>query len=234
MKCIIIDDDEMSCRVLEDYVNRTSFLEFQQSFTNAVEAINYIREGNRVNLIFLDIEMPEMTGIEFLNTITHPPQIVIVSSMEKYALEAFEYSVTDYLLKPITYARFFKAANKALENFNKDLHGYDDKEIFIKKSNSLVKIKYSDILWVEALENYVVINTRTEKFTIHFTMKAIENQLPGAFFKRVHRSFIVNIREIFSIEDNSIVIKMPEGKKIIPIGKSYRDKLLKELNLMNK
>jgi DNA-binding LytR/AlgR family response regulator len=234
MKCIIIDDDELSCRLLEDFVKRTSFLELVQSFTNAVDAINFIKDGNVVNLIFLDIEMPEMTGIDFLNTITHPPQIVIVSSMEKYALEAFEYSVTDYLLKPITYARFFKAANKALENYDRNQQGSDDKEIFIKKSNSLVKIKYSDILWVEALENYVVINTRNDKFTIHFTMKAIENQLPNSLFKRVHRSFIVNIREIFSIEDNSIMIKMADGKRTVPIGKSYRDKLLKEINLMNK
>jgi DNA-binding LytR/AlgR family response regulator len=178
--------------------------------------------------------MPEMTGIDFLNTITNPPQIIIVSSRDKYALEAFEYSVTDYILKPINYARFFKAANKALESSTKNIQDADEKEIFIKKSNSLVKIKYSDILWVEALENYVVINTRGDKFTIHFTMKAIENQLPNSLFKRVHRSFIVNIREIFSIEDNSVVIKLPEGKKIIPIGKSYKDKLLSEINLMNK
>ncbi|MDD2279569.1 MAG: LytTR family DNA-binding domain-containing protein [Bacteroidales bacterium] len=234
MKCILIDDDEMSCRVLEDYVNRTSFLELLQTFNNAVDAINFMKEGNSVDLIFLDIEMPEMTGIDFLNTITNPPQIIIVSSRDKYALEAFEYSVTDYILKPINYARFFKAANKALESSTKNIQDADEKEIFIKKSNSLVKIKYSDILWVEALENYVVINTRGDKFTIHFTMKAIENQLPNSLFKRVHRSFIVNIREIFSIEDNSVVIKLPEGKKIIPIGKSYKDKLLSEINLMNK
>ncbi|HDP54292.1 MAG TPA: response regulator transcription factor [Bacteroidetes bacterium] len=234
MKCILIDDDIMSCRVLEDYVNRTSFLELLQTFNNAVDAINFIKEGNSVDLIFLDIVMPEMTGIDFLNTITHPPQIIIVSSREKYALEAFEYSVTDYLLKPINYARFFKAANKALENSSRNSQVEDEKEIFIKKSNSLVKIKYSDILWVEALENYVVINTRNDKFTIHFTMKAIENQLPNSLFKRVHRSFIVNISEIFSIEDNSVVIKLAEGRKIIPIGKSYKEKLLNDINLINK
>ena len=234
MKCILIDDDIMSCRVLEDYVNRTSFLELLQTFNNAVDAINFIKEGNSVDLIFLDIVMPEMTGIDFLNTITHPPQIIIVSSREKYALEAFEYSVTDYLLKPINYARFFKAANKALENSSRNSQVEDEKEIFIKKSNSLVKSKYSDILWVEALENYVVINTRNDKFTIHFTMKAIENQLPNSLFKRVHRSFIVNISEIFSIEDNSVVIKLAEGRKIIPIGKSYKEKLLNDINLINK
>lgn len=234
MKCILIDDDEMSCRVLEDYVNRTSFLELLRTFNNAVDAINFMKAGNRVDLIFLDIEMPEMTGIDFLNTITNPPQIIIVSSREKYALEAFEYSVTDYILKPLNYARFFKAANKALESSTKNTQDTDEKEIFIRKSSSLIKIKYSEILWVEALENYVVINTRGDKFTIHFTMKAIENQLPNSTFKRVHRSFIVNIREIFSIEDNSVVIKLTEGRKVIPIGKSYKEKLMNEINLMSK
>ena len=235
MNCIIIDDDEMSRRVVEEFVGRTDFLEHTNSFTNAVEAINFIKQGENVNLIFLDIEMPEMSGIDFLNTLTQPPQIIIISSKEKYAIQAFDYSVTDYLLKPITYARFFKAASKAYEIFNKNRSIIDsDKEIFIKKNSSLVRIKYNDILWVEALENYVVINTTTEKFTIHFTMKSIENQLPNIKFKRVHRSFIVNINRITSIEDNSIIIKMTEGKKVIPIGKSYRDKLLSEINLMNK
>lgn len=235
MNCIIIDDDEMSRRVVEEYINRTDFLDLTYSFSGAIEAINYLKQGEDVHIIFLDIEMPEMSGIEFMNTLNHTPQVIIISSKEKYALQAFEYSVTDYLLKPITYARFFKAASKAYEVFNKGRSLTDgDKEIFIKKNSSLVRIKYNDILWVEALENYVVINTINEKFTIHFTMKSIENQLPLSKFKRVHRSFIVNVSRIASIEDNSVVIKMNEGRKIIPIGKSYRDKLLREINLMNK
>ena len=236
MNCIIIDDDEMSRRVVEEYINRTDFLNLTHSFSGAVEAINFLKQGDEdVQLIFLDIEMPEMTGIEFMNTLTHTPHVIIISSKEKYALQAFEYSVTDYLLKPITYARFFKAVSKVYEVFNKGRSLNDvDKEIFIKKNSSLVRIKYNDILWVEALENYVVINTPNEKFTIHFTMKSIENQLPLVKFKRVHRSFIVNVSRIASIEDNSVVIKMNEGRKVIPIGKSYRDKLLREINLMNK
>jgi len=235
MNCIIIDDDEMSRRVVEEFVNRTDFLNLSSSFTNAVEAINYLKQGEEVHLIFLDVEMPEMTGIEFLNSLNLPPQVIIVSSKEKYAIQAFDYSVTDYLLKPISYARFFKAASKAYEIFNKGRSFADtDKEIFIKKNSSLVRIKYNDILWVEALENYVVINTTTDKFTIHFTMKSIENQLPVAKFKRVHRSFIVNVSRITSIEDNSVIIKMTDSKKVIPIGKSYREKLLNEINLMNK
>ncbi len=235
MNCIIIDDDDLSRRVIEEFVKRTEYLTLTQSFSGPVEAINYLKQGNEIDLIFLDIEMPEMSGIEFLTTLARPPQIIIVSSKEKYALEAFEYSVTDYLLKPVTYARFFKAVNKAFDVFANTKHDIDaEKEIFIKKNSSLVRLKYNDILWVEALENYVVINATTDKFTIHFTMKAIESQLPATRFKRVHRSFIVNISRIASIEDNSIIIKLADGKKVIPIGKSYRDKLLKEINLMNK
>lgn len=235
MNCIIIDDDDLSRRVIEEFVKRTEYLTLTQSFSGPVEAINYLKQGNEIDLIFLDIEMPEMSGIEFLTTLARPPQIIIVSSKEKYALEAFEYSVTDYLLKPVTYARFFKAVNKAFDVFANTRHDIDaEKEIFIKKNSSLVRLKYNDILWVEALENYVVINATTDKFTIHFTMKAIESQLPANRFKRVHRSFIVNISRIASIEDNSIIIKLADGKKVIPIGKSYRDKLLKEINLMNK
>lgn len=235
MNCIIIDDDELSRRVVEEFIGRTDFLNLTHSFSNAVEAINYIKQGEEVHLIFLDVEMPEMTGIEFLNSLSQPPQVIIVSSKEKYAIQAFDYSVTDYLLKPITYARFFKAVSKAYELFNKGRSLTDtDKEIFIKKNSSLVRIKYNDILWVEALENYVVINTINDKFTIHFTMKSIENQLPMVKFKRVHRSFIVNVSRITSIEDNSVVIKLTDSKKVIPIGKSYREKLLNEINLMNK
>ncbi len=235
MNCIIIDDDEMSRRVVEEFINRTDFLNLKNSFSNAVEAINYIKQDEDVNLIFLDIEMPEMSGIDFLNTLLTPPQVIIISSKEEYAIQAFDYSVTDYLLKPITYARYFKAVSKAYEIFNKGRANVDvEKEIFIKKNNSLVRIKYNDILWIEALENYVVINTINDKFTIHFTMKSIENQLPSIKFKRVHRSFIVNISRITSIEDNSVIIKLNDVKKVIPIGKSYKEKLLNEINLMNK
>lgn len=235
MRCILIDDEEMSSRILEEYIGKTTFLELTNTFSNAIDAINFLKEGNTVDLIFLDIEMPEMTGIEFLNSIQDPPQIIVVSAREKYAIKTFEYdNITDYILKPITYARFFKAANRALENSVRDIHHNDSKEVFLKRSNSLVKIKYEDILWIEALENYVVINTPDDKFTIHFTMKAIESQLPGTIFKRVHRSFIVNIKSIYSIEDNSILIKLADGNRFIPIGKSYRDKLMKEINLMSK
>jgi DNA-binding LytR/AlgR family response regulator len=223
----------MSRRVIEEFVARTEQLNLLNSYENAVDAINAFSTGEDVDLIFLDIEMPEMSGIDFLETLQNPPQIIIVSSKEKYALEAFNYDVTDYLLKPVTYSRFFKAINKANVRFKTKVDTKDN-EIFIKKNSALVRLKYNDILWVEALENYVIFTTFNEKYTIHFTMKAIENKLPSNMFTRVHRSFIVNTRSINIIEDNAIIINTKEGNKTIPIGKSYKDKLMGDINLIIK
>ncbi len=233
MNCIIIDDDLMSRRVLEEFVGRTEQLNLLNSYENAVDAINAFNTGEDVDLIFLDIEMPEMSGIDFLETLQNPPQIIIVSSKEKYALDAFNYDVTDYLLKPVSYSRFFKAINKANVRFKNKVDSKED-EIFIKKNSALVRLKYDEILWVEALENYVIFTTYSDKYTIHFTMKAIEQKLPSTMFTRVHRSFIVNTRSINLIEDNSVIIKTKEGSKTIPIGKSYKDKLMGDINLMIK
>jgi DNA-binding LytR/AlgR family response regulator len=235
MNCIIIDDDKLSRRVIEEYLFKTESLTLLGSFATAVEAINFLKQHENVDVIFLDIEMPEMSGIDFLDTLKNHPQIIIISSKGKYALDAFEYDVTDYLLKPITYARFYKAVDKALSRTQKsNLSSIGKDEIFIKKNSSLVRLKYDDILWVEALENYVIFNTFSDKYTIHFTMKAVEQKLPSAKFVRVHRSYIVNTSSIDEIDDNTIMIKTSDGNKSIPIGKSYRDKLMDDLNLIIK
>lgn len=233
MNCIIIDDDLMSRKIIEEFITRTDQLRLLASYENAVDAINAFGGDEDIDLIFLDIEMPEMSGIDFLETLTNPPQIIIISSKDKYALEAFNYDVTDYLLKPISYSRFFKSINKANVRFRNKVDSKEN-EIFIKKNAALVRLKYEDILWVEALENYVIFNTFNEKYTIHFTMKAVENKLPSSKFTRVHRSFIVNTSRINVIEDNSIIIKVHDGSKSIPIGKSYKDNLLKDINLIVK
>ena len=234
MNCIIIDDDALSRRVIEEFVGRTEFLNLKNSFHNAIESINNSDDiASDIDLIFLDIEMPMMDGLDFLNTLKNLPQVIIISSKEKYAINAFDYDVTDYLLKPITYSRFYKAVLKARNTHESKKHRQLD-EIFIKKNSALVRLKYDDILWIEALENYVIINSFTEKFTIHFTMKSIENQLPSSFFKRVHRSFIINISKIVRIEDNSILMKNNEGNKIIPIGKAYKEKFMNDINLMGR
>jgi DNA-binding LytR/AlgR family response regulator len=223
----------MSRRIIEEFVNRTDQLNLLNSYENAVDAINAFGSEEDIDLIFLDIEMPEMSGIDFMETLANPPQIIIISSKDKYALEAFNYDVTDYLLKPISYSRFFKAVNKANVRFKNKVDSKEN-EIFIKKNSALVRLKYEDILWVEALENYVIFNTYGEKYTIHFTMKAIEQKLPSNRFTRVHRSYIVNTSSINVIEDNAVIIKTHDGSKSIPIGKSYKDKLMGDINLIVK
>lgn len=236
MNCIIIDDDKLSRKVIEEFVQKTEFLNLINSYSNGMDAMNAFAGEDEIHLIFLDIEMPEMTGLEFLKTIENPPMIIIVSGKEKYALEAYEYDVVDYLLKPVQLTRFYKSVNKAYKRYMEKfgIRGTNN-EIFIKKKNStLVRINYDEILWIEALENYVIISTFNEKYTIHFTMKSISQKLPPSKFKRIHRSFIVNVNKIDVIEDNSIVIKVEGGSKVLPIGKSYKDKLLNELNLISK
>jgi len=235
MNCVIVDDDKLSRRVVESYIDRTDFLSLTETFSNGIDAINFLKRREPVDLIFLDIEMPEMSGMEFLNSLQQTPQVIIISSKEQYALEAFEYDVTDYLLKPISYSRFFKATQKAF-NRRKSSESFmsEQNEIFIKSNSSLIRLHYDDILWIEALENYVVVNTYNEKYTIHFTMKAIEEKMPSARFSRIHRSYVVNLSKIELIEDNAVVINVEGGPKSIPIGKSYRDKLMGDINLMTR
>ncbi|MFN8257816.1 MAG: LytTR family DNA-binding domain-containing protein [Bacteroidales bacterium] len=236
MNCIVIDDDSVSRLLIEKYVNKTEFLEFRGAYNSAIDALNAMQTENDIDLIFLDIEMPEMSGVEFIKTLKNLPQIIVISAKDKYALEAIEYDVTDYLLKPISFTRFFKAVEKASKRhkeFQEQLTGKDG--IFIKSSSSsLVRLKYEDILWVEALENYVIINTFSNKYTIHFTMKAIINKLPLKMFARVHRSYIVNLAKIEMIEDNAIIMKIKGENKSIPIAKSYKEDLMNNINIMSK
>ncbi len=231
MNCIIVDDDKLSRRIIEEYVKKTESLRLVGSFANAMEAINFVSINQNINLIFLDIEMPEMTGLDFLKSLAIMPQVIIISSKEKYAFDAFDYNVTDYLLKPVAYSRFFRSIDKAIKVFNKNSNSIEPQDsIFIKRNLSLVKLKFEDILWVEALENYVSFYTDSEKFTIHFTLKAIEKKLPSNKFLRVHRSYIVNISAITSIEENNVIISTNNENHAIPIGKSYRDKLMQDIN----
>lgn len=236
MNCIIVDDDKLSRMVLEEFIAKTEDLKLIDSFQDAISASNSInRNKSRIDLIFLDIEMPEMNGIDFMNSMKNLPQVIISSSKEKYAIEAFDFDVTDYLLKPTSFPRFLKAVNRAINNHSFDRIELKNKdEIFIKKGSSLIRMKFSEILWVEALENYVILNTASDKFTIHFTMKSIEKKLPRPNFVRVHRSFIVNTHSISVIKDNTIEILFDDEVQSIPIGKSYKDKLLDDINLIAK
>ncbi|WP_430815341.1 LytR/AlgR family response regulator transcription factor [Carboxylicivirga sp. RSCT41] len=237
MNCIIIDDDKLSTKIIQEFVEKTDDLNLAGNFDSAVSAINYLSKQDieTIDLIFLDIEMPEMSGIDFLKSLDELPQVIVYSSQEKYAIDSYEYNVTDYLLKPVQYGRFIKAVKRARERFEeKESITRETNEIFVKNNSSLVRVKYDDILWIEALENYVVLNTFKDKFTIHFTMKAISEKMPPERYVRVHRSFIVNINKIKVIEDNSVIINYEGGSKIIPIGKSYKDKLMDDINLITR
>jgi len=233
MNCIIVDDDKLSCKILEGYVVKSTTLNLIGSFSDAVEPRNILTKRHDIELIILDVEMPEMNGFDFIGSLDFPPNIIIVSSAEEYAMKAFDFNVVDYLLKPVTYGRFCKAIDKTVRYFSrKEGTTSGDEEIFIKKGSSLVKLKLRDIIYIEALENYVTLNTNDDKFTIHFTMKAIENQLPSGVFIRVHRSFIINKSMIQTIKENSLDINVGGSLKSIPVGKSFRDSLLNDINVM--
>jgi DNA-binding LytR/AlgR family response regulator len=233
MNCIIVDDDILSCKIFEEYVNKSSSLNLIGTYSNSIEARNIITKHQDIDLIILDIQMPELNGFEFIGSLEYHPNIIIISSTEEYALKAFDFNVVDYLLKPVTYGRFCKAIDKTIRYFSrKELANTDDEEIFIKKGSSLVKLKLRDIVYIEALENYVTLITSNDKFTIHFTMKAIENQLPSGVFIRVHRSFIINKSMIQTISEGSLDLNVGGTLKSIPVGKSFRDSLLDDINVM--
>ena len=229
MNCIIVDDDELSRNMIEDLVEEINYINLVESCSNAIEASNVLQKGN-IDLIFLDIEMPKMSGIDFVKSLTKSPLVILITSHEEYALESYELNIVDYLLKPVNPGRFLKAAGKA-----KDLHdamqpsspGFK-KNIFVKAKSCLVKVNLEDILYVEALGNYVNIHTTKEDITVLSTMKEIENKLISDQFVRVHRSFIVRIDKVEAIDDNILVI----GDKTISIGGSYKDELTKRLNLL--
>ncbi len=230
MRCIVVDDDDMSRSVIEDLIEETETLELIKSCSDAVEAFKVIKEDH-IDLVFLDIEMPKMDGLEMLRTLSPLPQVILVTAHEKYALESYEYNITDFLHKPISLARFMKAVDKAYKHFenNRASITSQDKSIFIKADSKLVQINTEDILCVEALGNYMRIFTANgQKYTILSTMKDIISKLSSDDFVRVHRSFIVRIDKIESIEDNYIVI----NQKQINIGKAYKDDLTQKLNLL--
>jgi DNA-binding LytR/AlgR family response regulator len=231
MQCLIIDDDEIARRAVQHCVERTDFLHLAGTCQSVPEALQVIRE-KKIDLIFLDVEMPEMSGIDFLRTFKEIPQIILITGKKEYAAEAFDYDATDFLLKPVEYARFLKAALKA-QNIHQSMQvkKEDDGEdaLFIKKDgNRLVRLPAKDILWVEALADYVNIHTRDGRHTLLATMKSIEAKLPAKDFIRIHRSYIVRLDQVSEIEENSVII----SGKILPVSRSHKEDLFRRLKLL--
>ena len=235
-KCIIVDDEPLAIDIVESYIQKIDSLELVAKCSTAVEAFD-ILNAKKIDLIFLDIQMPELTGLDFLKALTKHPKIIITTAHRKYAIEGFELDVLDYLLKPISFERFLKAIgkyNKTPENESTvtrlQSNSVEEDFIYVKANKKVIKISINDILFIEGLKDYVVIHTNEKKTITKFTMSAIEKKLPGNKFLRINRSFIVSLLHIDAFTATSIEI----GKKELTIGRSYKQSVMKALQYYGK
>lgn len=226
IRCLIVDDEPLALDLIEDYVNKTPFLELVGRFNSPFPAIEVIPTAN-IDLIFLDIQMPGLTGIDFSKLLQNGPKVVFTTAYSQYALEGFKVDALDYLVKPFNYQEFLKTANKALTWFNliekqsEEKHSSSDTSIFVKSEYKLLKIEFDKILYIEGLKDYVKIylKDQTKPILSLMSLKSLEEKLPNQQFMRVHRSFIVNLHQITKIERNRIVY----GSVYIPIADSYKE-----------
>ncbi len=228
LRCIIIDDEPLAIDLLKSYVQKTPFLELVDTFDNALSAISTINEKN-IDVLFLDINMPMITGLEFSKTIPPSTRIIFTTAYNQYAVEGFRLNALDYLLKPINYIEFLQAANKAQEWFKLKNNENNETDtdttatsIFIKSGYRMEKIQFEDILYIENQKDYVKFHLENIKEPVSslMSMQSLEEKLPDKQFMRVHRSFIVNLDKIKTIERNCIVF----GKEYIPVSESYKSK----------
>ena len=228
IKAVILDDDPLSRKILENLISKNENVELVAEFGDPIEASTEIPKLE-CDLLFLDIEMPGMNGIEFIMSVPDIPQIIVVSSKKEYAADTYNYDVSDYLVKPVDPNRFEQAINKVAD-ISSAVQAKEDEEthLFIKKNKGYTRINFNDINYLEALADYVQINTNSERYTVLSTMKSITSRLPETKFLRVHRSFIVSLDKIDRLDDNMIMI----GDKSIPVSRSYRESLLQHLNLL--
>lgn len=234
---IIVDDEPLAQDVLETYIEKIPELHLVKKCSNAFEA-NEALQSNKIDLMFLDIQMPQLTGIDFVKTLTSPPLIIFTTAYPNFAIEGFELNALDYLLKPISMERFMKAVNKAIDQLNLKKEGgaaagAEEEElgyIFVKADKKLVKVNFADIIYIEGLKDYVIIRMDTSRVITLQTMKSLEDKLPLPTFKRIHRSYIVNVDKINAVVGNMIEVMEKNQAKHLPIGKNYRDELLEMIN----
>ncbi len=228
---MVVDDDRVSRSIIGHFVEKTEYLELVHSCEGAVEARNILKKDDQTEVLFLDIEMPEMSGLELIQSLSSQKlDIILITSREKYAVEAFEYSVIDYLVKPINYVRFLKATDRVLEKREEEREARNNPDfLFVRANHKIVKIDPTEISHIEALSDYIVIYSDQQKLVVHSTMKGIEKKLePFEKFVRVHRSYIVNVAHIESIQDVNVIVK---GKNI-PIGRSYKNQFMERLDIL--
>lgn len=236
---IIVDDEPLAQDVLETYIEKIPELHLVQKCNNAFEANEALKNGS-IDLMFLDIQMPQLTGIDFLKTLNKPPLVIFTTAYSNYAIEGFELNALDYLLKPISMERFLKAVNKAMDQL--DLQQRDKAPaphsepedrpefIFVKADKKLVKVNFEEIIYIEGLKDYVIIRADKGRIITLQTMKSLEDKLPVSQFKRIHRSYIVNIGKINAIVGNMVEVMEKNVAKHLPVGKNYRDELLEIVN----
>lgn len=238
MDCIIIDDEMMARAVIAQMISLHTKLNVLEEFSNAIEAIKYLN-SNDVDVVFLDVHMPDFTGFDFIDTIKDPPKIVLITSDKNFAINAFEYDcIVDYLVKPITEERFERAMQKLhwrTDTSKKGNTNNDDitsngktNEFYINISNRLIKIDIPTITVIQAMGDYINIKTDSSSYKVHTSLKKIEDKLPNDLFLKIHRSYIINTKKIIDIEDNSVLI----GKDVIPVSRGNKPELMKRLNLL--
>ncbi|MEI9944684.1 MAG: LytTR family DNA-binding domain-containing protein [Chitinophagaceae bacterium] len=230
INCIIIDDEPLARKGLKEYIADIDFLNLTGEFENALKATDALNKGD-VQLLFLDIQMPKITGLDFFKTLQHPPPVIFTTAYPQFALEGFEVNALDYLVKPISFDRFLKAVMKAKE-YNevreqnaKEATNPSADHFFIKADNKLIKLLFDEVLFVEALQNYVVIHTKDKKYITYLTFKAVEDYLPADRFLKIHKSYIAAASKIDSIEGNIIYI----GSHQLPISRTLKDEVMEKL-----
>jgi DNA-binding LytR/AlgR family response regulator len=232
INCVIIDDEPLARKGLKEYIADVDFLHLAGEFDNPLKATEHITNGD-VQLLFLDIQMPKITGLEFMKTLRKPVPVIFTTAYPQYALDGFDLNALDYLVKPVSFDRFLKAALRAKDYYEvrqKNETGpgtatANNDFFFIKADNKLVKILFADILFVEALQNYVVVHTASKKYMTYLTFKSVEEYLPASRFIKVHKSFIVSAPKIESIESNDIRI----GPHQVPISRNLKEEVMEKL-----
>lgn len=239
---IIVDDEPLAQDVLETYIEKIPDLNLVKKCSNALEANEALR-SNEIDLMFLDIQMPQLTGIDFLRSLANPPVVIFTTAYSNYAVDGFELNAIDYLLKPISLERFLKAANKAIEQIELLRKGKEGAApvaaaasepeadfMFVKADKKLVRVYYHDVVYIEGLKDYVIIRLTDSRIVTLQTMKSLETKLPANIFRRIHRSYIVNINKIDAVMGNMVEVQEKGQAKHLPVGKNYRDELLELIN----
>ena len=227
LTCIVVEDEAISRRLLEKLCNKNDYLNLQGCFETGMQALEFLLD-NPVDLILLDIEMPDMKGWELLDLITYTPLVIVISANKDYAYDAFQYKVADFIEKPLSSKRLDAALIKVTQQNEQRKLLRNKNEIYVKSNGKLIRLDYNSILYFESLSNYIKIVTLSSKFVIYCSIQHIENRLPSHLFYKIHRSYIINLTKIEFIEDNSVSI----NGNILNIARSQKTDFLERLNLL--